>query len=77
MDCALTIFIYVWVCFFVLANVTVTAGQFYLHGFWGGLGWMQAIYNPWNVWNLLAEVAAFAPAIGAYQWRERRRDRIA
>lgn len=73
MDRALTIFIYVWVGLFVLANVLGIIGQFYLHGFSGGITYIQEVYSPYNVINFIVSIASLSPAIGAYYWREKRR----
>lgn len=77
MDRALTIFINVWVGLFVLANVLGIAGQFYLHGFTGGLAYIREIYSPFNVINYIVMTVTLLPAIGAYQWREQYRAKAA
>jgi cytochrome c oxidase subunit IV len=73
MDRVLTIFINVWVALFVLANLAGIVGQFYLHGFSGGLSYVQEIYNPFNIANLIVSIVSLSPALGAYLWRENRR----
>jgi uncharacterized membrane protein len=73
MDRALTIFIYIWVGLFFLVNVIGIIGQFYLHGFTGGLSYIQEIYSPFNVINYIVIVVTLSPAFGAYLWREKRR----
>jgi len=73
MDRALTIFIYVWVGLFVLANLLGIISQFYMHGFSGGVSYIQEIYSPFNVINYVVSVVVLSPAIGAYYWREKRR----
>ena len=75
MDRALIIFFYIWVGLFVLANLVGIIGQFYLHGFGGGISYIQEIYSPFNVINYIVTVVALSPAIGAYFWREKRRQR--
>jgi uncharacterized membrane protein len=66
MDRALTVFIYLWVGLFVLANLVGIIGQFYLHGFSGGVSYVQEIYSPFNVINYIVMVITLFPAIGAY-----------
>ncbi len=73
MDRALTIFIYVWVGLFVAANVVGIVGQFYLHGFSGGMSYVQEIYSPFNIINFAFMMITVSPAYGAYYWREKRR----
>ncbi len=77
MDRALTIFIYAWVGLFVLANLVGIIGQFYLHGFGGGISYIQEIYSPFNVINYIVAAITLSPAIGAYYWREKRRQKRA
>lgn len=77
MDRALIIFIYIWVGLFVLANFVGIIGQFYLHGFGGGISYIQEVYSPINVINYIVTVLTLSPAIGAYYWRERRRQKCA
>jgi hypothetical protein len=74
MDRALTIFIYVWGGLIVLANVLGIVGRFYLHGFGGGISYIQEIYSPFNVINYAVTLVTLSPAIGAYYWREKRRE---
>ena len=74
MDRVLTIFIYAWVGLFVLANLIGIIGQFYIHGFSGGVAYVQDIYNPFNIINVIISVVTLSPAIGAYVWREKRRE---
>jgi|TARA_B100000315_G_C14283272_1_gene453999 uncharacterized membrane protein len=73
MDRALTIFIYLWAGIFVLLNVVGIIGQFYLHGFSGGLSYIQEIYSPFNVINYIFSIVVLSPAIGVYYWREKKR----
>ncbi|MFC4352253.1 hypothetical protein ACFOW6_11950 [Fodinicurvata halophila] len=77
MDRALTVFIYVWIGLFVLANLAGILGQFYLNGFSEGVSYIQEIYNPFNFINYLFSAIVLSPAIGAYFWRENRRAKIA
>ena len=75
MDRALTILIYVWAGFIILANLVGIIGQFYLHGFSGGVSYFQEIYSPFNYINYIFTVITLSPAIGAYYWRERGRQK--
>lgn len=75
MDRALTIFMYIWAGSIVLANLAGIVGQFYLHGFGGGVSYIQEIYSPFNVVNYVVIVITLSPAIGAYYWREKRRQK--
>ncbi len=73
MDRVLTIFMQVWVALIVLAHIMGIVGQFYLHGFEAGLAYIQDTYSPYNVLNYIVTVITLLPAIGAYQWRQKRR----
>ena len=73
MDRALTTFIYVWAGFIILANLVRIIEQFYLHGFSGGVSYIQEIYSPFNYINFIFTIVTLSPAIGAYYWREKRR----
>ena len=75
MDRVLTIFIYIWVGLFVLVNLVGIIGQFYLHGFSGGISYIQEIYSPFNTINYIVTAVTLSPAIGAYYWREKRREK--
>ena len=75
MERALTIFINVWVGLFALVNLIGIAGQFYLHGFGGGLSNIQEIYSPFNVINFVVAVVTLSPALGAMLWRDKIRSR--
>lgn len=77
MDRLLTIFIYVWVGLFGLANLVGIVGQFYLYGFSGGIDYIQSVYSPYNILNFIAAAVTLSPAFGAYYWREKRRERSA
>jgi uncharacterized membrane protein len=77
MDRALKIFIYIWAGLFVLANLVGIIGQFFLHGFSGGISYIQEIYSPFNVINYIVAAVTLSPAIGAYYWREKRRQKRA
>lgn len=75
MDRALTVFMYFWICLITLAHLVGIVGQFYLHGFSGGISYVQEIYSPFNVINFIVTIVTLLPAVGAYFWRERRRAR--
>ncbi len=75
MDKILSVFIYIWVGVFVLLNLLGIAGEFYLKGFYGGLNYVQEIYSPFNVINYLFSLVCLLPAIIAYYWRNKIRDR--
>lgn len=76
MDKLLTWFIYGWVALAVLVNVVAIVGLFLEAGtFWGGVSSVQETYSPFNVLNWLLEVILISPAVGAYWWRERRKER--
>lgn len=77
MDRVLTIFVYIWVGLIVLANLFGIAGQFYLRGLGGGIEYIQEIYSPFNIINYILIVITLSPAIGAYYWRNKRRERDA
>jgi hypothetical protein len=77
MDRALTIFIYLWGGLILLANVLGIIAQFWLHGFGAGISYVQEIYSPFNVVNYAVTLAMLSPAIGAYCWREKRREKRA
>ena len=73
MDRALSFFIYIWAGLFFALNVIGIIGQFYLHGFSGGVSYIQEIYSPFNIINFIVMIVSLSPAIGVYYWRERRR----
>ena len=75
MDKALTVFVHVWVGLFVAANLIGIIGQFWLHGFGGGISYVQEIYSPFNIINYIISVVVLSPALGAYLWRDKRRAR--
>jgi hypothetical protein len=77
MDRALTIFIYVWGGLIVLANVLGIIAQFWFHGLGGGISYIQEVYSPFNVTNYAVTLVMLSPAIGAYYWRENRREKRA
>jgi len=70
---ALTWFIKIWVAGVVLINAIAIVRLFVAaNSFWGGLGRVKAIYNPFDVINYLIELVLLSPAIGAYIWLARR-----
>ena len=73
MDKVLTVLIYVWVGLFVAANLIGIIGQFWLHGFGGGISYVQEIYSPFNVINYIVSVVVLSPALGAFLWRKKLR----
>ena len=76
MDKVLTWFIRIWVALAVLVNLMAIAGLFMgAESFWQGWQRVTETYSPFNVVNMIAEMVLFAPAIGAYVWRDRRRKR--
>ena len=77
MDRALTFFVYVWCGLMVLANMLGIVGQIYLHGFSEGISYIQEVYSPSNVINYAVTLVTLSPAIGAYYWREKRREHAA
>jgi len=76
LDRVLTWFIRLWVGLVILLNVVAMIGFMWAAPtVWAGIAKIQDIYNPYNVWNFVAEAVAVSPALGALAWRERRRAR--
>lgn len=76
MNNILTWFANAWLALAVSVNVAAIVGVFAnSSSFWSGVGWLQSIYNPFNVTNLVTQIALFAPVAGAIYWRERRQER--
>ena len=76
MDKALTWFIGLWVGLVVLLNVVAMLGLVLAaEGLGSGLRRIAEVYSPFNVANWVMELVALAPALGAWWWRERRRQR--
>jgi hypothetical protein len=76
MDTTLTTFIWVWLSLILLINIFAIAGFFVgADSVWAGIQKVQETYSPFNVINWLVELVTLSPAIGAYVWRERRRNR--
>lgn len=78
MDKALTVFIWIWSTFGIGVNVIAIVSFFvFADSLWEGYGRFAETYSPFNIFNWIAELILFAPAIGAAAWRERRRNRSA
>ena len=74
MDRTLTSFIWVWVSLIILINVFGIAGILAsADTSWQALQKIAEIYSPANV---ILELLVLSPAIGAYVWRERRRNSL-
>lgn len=73
MERFLTIFIHAWVGLIAVLNIVGIVGQFWLHGFSGGVDYVQEIYSPFNIKGYFFLFASLFPAYGAYVWRERLR----
>ena len=72
-DMALTWFINIWVGSVVGINVAAIIGFMSVAPtVWAGIGTIQEVYSPFNVWNWLLELLALSPALVAIWWRERR-----
>lgn len=68
-------FVRVWAGLVIILNLTSVAGTFLADDFWTAVDNVQTWYSPFNILNLLLNVALFSPAIGAYVWLNRRRKR--
>lgn len=76
MDTALTWFIRLWVGLAILVNLLAIVGlAIGAESWWDAWQRVTETYSPFNVINYAMEVALISPAIGAYIWRERRRER--
>jgi hypothetical protein len=76
MDKVLTMFIYTWAGLVLLANVIGIAGMMVgAPSFWAGIARFQEVYSPFNVWTHGLNLVLLSPAIGAYVWRGKRRER--
>lgn len=76
MDRGLTWFIYGWVALAVLVNALAVVGMFVVaETAWDVIKAVQTTYSPFNIVNWMFEVVLLSPAIGAYWWREIRRER--
>jgi hypothetical protein len=74
MDRTLTSFIWVWVSLIILINVFGIAGILAsADTSWQALQKVAEIYSPANV---ILELLVLSPAIGAYIWREWRRNSL-
>jgi uncharacterized membrane protein len=77
MDKTLTAFIWVWISLILLLNVLAIVGIFIgADSVWDGVQKVQEIYSPFNIINWIVELVTWSPAIGAYVWRERRRNSL-
>ena len=76
MDRVLTWFIWIWVGLIMALNAIAIVGMFAnAESFWAGVARVRETYSPFNVANFLVELIVLSPAIIAYWWRERRRER--
>jgi len=75
MDKALTWFIRIWIALAFGVNVVAIAGMFMASGFWEGLSRVQDTYSPFNIINYVMEVVLISPALAAFWWQERRRNK--
>lgn len=74
MDRGLSWFVRIWIGLVLLLNVAGVAGIFFTaETFWAGVGQVQDVYSPFNLWTHGLNIALISPAIGAYFWRECRR----
>lgn len=73
MDRGLTMFIWVW-CGLVLASHLVgIGGKLYFDGVSVAIDYIQEMYSPFNFINMAVTVVTLLPAVGAYLWRDKRR----
>ena len=78
LDKALTWFANAWIGLIAFLNLIAIIGfMVTAPTFWDGIAKVQEIHSPFNVWNLIAEVIALSPAVGAIAWRDRRLKRRA
>ena len=76
LDKTLTWLINGWFILVILFNVVAVIGLMYAAPtFWAGIGKIQAIYSPFNIWNFLVEAIIVFPAFVLQNWRDRRRPR--
>jgi hypothetical protein len=77
MDRALTNFIWGWITLVLIVNLFGIVGLFMgADSTRQGLQEVAEIYSPFNVINWLLELVILSPALGAYVWRERRRNSL-
>ena len=68
----LTWFLWIWVGLVLLLNIVGSAGIILTaETFWAGVEQIQDVYSPFNIWTHGLNLALLSPAIGAYFWRER------
>jgi hypothetical protein len=74
MNTALSWFIRIWVGLVVILNlvgiVSILIASPTVGDAWNNI---TEIYSPFNVINVIAEVVALSPALGAYLWLEKRK----
>ena len=75
MNRLLTVFIWIWVTGVLLLNFISMAGFFLTMSFWEAVAKIQDTYSPFNVWTHGLNVVLLLPAIAAYFWRDRRRNK--
>ena len=64
-----------WGALAVLVNIASMAMIVAVQGPWQGWRVISEIWNPFNLWNLGAELVLFSPAIVAHYWLQRRSGR--
>ena len=76
MDAAFKWFINGWVALAALVNIVAIVGLFVAAPtLWDGWVRVRGTYSPFNVWNSIAEIVLFSPALGAMYWRGCRQER--
>jgi uncharacterized membrane protein len=75
MDKFLNGFIWGWAGLVALLNFMGIAGAFLTNDFLTAVGNIQEWYSPFNIWTHMLNLILLSPAIGAYFWLERRRNR--
>lgn len=77
MDRTLTVAAYLWAGLVIAGNLVGIAGIFLAaDSFWAGWDRFSQVYSPFNVANVLLNVALLAPAVLLLAWRESRRRRF-
>ncbi len=76
MNKALTWFMYIWVSLVFLLNLIAVVGMFITSdSIWEGIKQVQHTYSPYNIINYGLNVVLISPAIGAYVWIEKRKNK--
>lgn len=75
MDTALTWFIRIWTGLFAIAFALSVGFVFVTEGSWVGLAKLQKWLSPFNLASLIVNAVLLSPALAAYWWRERRREK--